>query len=158
MRLHRTVTLVSVLAMWLSVVPASARNSAHSAQMPVTTRSRSARKLFERAMVDFEALRTEQALGGWRAAVKEDPQFAQAFVLIGFLTTNPAEELQALNQAQRLAPKASDGERLLIRWIAGVRGGDPVPGIAAMNDLLSMYPNDRRITFLAGRWLVTRER
>jgi tetratricopeptide (TPR) repeat protein len=158
MRLHRTVTLVSVLAMWLSVFPASARNSAHSAHMPVTTRSRSARKLFERAMVDLEALRTEQAVGGWRAAVREDPQFAQAFVLIGFLTTNPAEELQALNQAQRLAPKVTQGERLLIRWIAGVRAGDTVPAIAAMNDLLSLYPNDRRITFLAGRWLITRER
>jgi tetratricopeptide (TPR) repeat protein len=158
MRLHRALTLVFVLALWLSVVPGWARTHAPSNQMPVSTRSGPARRLFERAMADLEALRTQQAVDGWRAATKADAQFAQAFVLIGYLTTNPAEESWALARAQQLASKASPGEQLLISWICGVRAGNTVPAIAAMNDLLSMYPDDRRVAFLAGRWLVTRQR
>ncbi len=158
MRLHRAVTLVFVLAVLFSVVPAWARTNAASAHLPITSRSRPARNLFEHAWVDLEALRTEQAVDGYRAAIQEDPKFAQALVLLAYLTTDPSEESRALDQAQHLARKVSPGERLLISWIVGVRAGEVVPGIAAMNDLLSMYPNDRRVTFLAGRWLVTRER
>jgi len=47
---------------------------------------------------------------------------------------------------------------LLIRWISGVQENNYVPAIAAMNDLLALYPQDHRTAFLAGRWLVHQRR
>ena len=102
-------------------------------------------------MTNLESLRTEQALQCWRAAVKKDPDFAQALALIGYLSSDPAEQASVLSRAKRLQGRASQSDRLLITWISGVHDGDAVAAIAAMNDLLSLYPNDGRLAFLAGR-------
>lgn len=126
--------------------------------LPITTSSPEARKLFQHAMVNMENLRTEWALAGWRAAAKKDPNFAQAQILVAYLTQDPAEEIAALAAAKKLEPKVTPGERLLIEWLSGVRESRYVPAIAAMNDLLSMYPEDRRLAFLAGRWMILQGR
>jgi tetratricopeptide (TPR) repeat protein len=135
-----------------------AKPVAKTATLPVTTASASARREFERAMVDLEALRRQEALDDLRAAVKRDPKFAQAYILISHLTHDPNEEASARARAEQLAAQASRGERLLIRWLAGVQENNYVPAIAAMNDLLAMYPRDHRTAFLAGRWLVHQNR
>jgi tetratricopeptide (TPR) repeat protein len=129
-----------------------------SATLPVTTTSPAARKEFEHAMVDLEALRRADALDDLRATVKRDPKFAQAFILISHLTHDPDEQVAARSRAEQLAPRVTPGERLLIRWLSGVQANNYVPAIAAMNDLLAMYPQDHRTAFLAGRWLVHQRR
>lgn len=126
--------------------------------LPITTSSAEARNLFRQAMVNLENLRTEWALAGWRAAAKKDPNFAQAQILVAYLTQDPAEEMTALAAAKKLEPKVTPGERLLIEWLSGVRESRYVPAIAAMNDLLSLYPQDRRLAFLAGRWMIQQGR
>jgi len=126
--------------------------------LPITTSSPAARKLFQKAMVNMEDLRTEWALAGWRAAAKKDPNFAQAEILVAYLTQDPAEEMAALARARELEPRVTPGEKLLIEWLSGVRQSRYVPAIAAMNDLLAMYPKDRRIAFLAGRWMIQQHR
>ncbi len=126
--------------------------------LPITTSSPAARRLFQQAMVNMENLQTEWALAGWRAAAKRDPNFAQAQILVAYLTQDPAEEIVALAKAKAMETKVSPGEKLLIEWLSGVREGRYVPAIAAMNDLLAMYPRDRRMTFLAGRWLIQQGR
>jgi tetratricopeptide (TPR) repeat protein len=129
-----------------------------TATLPVTTNSPAARKEFEHALVDLEALRRADALNDLRATVKRDPKFAQAYILISHLTHDPDEQLSARLRAEQLAPKVTPGERLLIRWVSGVQENNYVPAIAAMNDLLAMYPQDHRTAFLAGRWLVHQRR
>ncbi len=47
---------------------------------------------------------------------------------------------------------------LLIRWLAGAQENNYIPAIAAMNDLLAEYPQDQRLLFLAGDWLVDQQR
>ena len=131
---------------------------AKSATLPVTTSSPAARKEFEHAMADLEALRRADAVNDLRTCVKHDPKFAQAQILIAHLTHDPDEQVSARARAQQLAPKATQGERLLIRWLSGVQENNYVPAIAAMNDLLAMYPQDHRTAFLAGRWLVHQRR
>jgi tetratricopeptide (TPR) repeat protein len=130
----------------------------HPKLLPITTSSPAARKLFQQAMLNMEDLRLEQALAGWREAVKKDPRFAQAEILVAYLTQDPAEEISALDAAKELEPRVTPGEKLLIEWLSGVRQGRYVPAIAAMNDLLAMYPRDRRVAFLAGRWLIQQGR
>lgn len=138
--------------------PHRAKPSPNSTTLPVTTPSAAARTEFQHAMVDLEALRRSEALNDLRAAIKRDPKFAQAQILISHLTHDPDEQLAARARAEQLAPNVTPGERLLIRWLSGVQENNYVPAIAAMNDLLAMYPKDHRTAFLAGRWLVHQRR
>jgi len=93
-----------------------------------------------------------------RQAVVFDPDFAQAQVMISHLSHDPGEQAASRIKAKNQAAHVSKGERLLIIWLAGVQENQFVPAIAAMNDLLTLYPHDQRLQFLAGRWLVDRER
>ena len=155
-----TALLVSLCALGFgSDAPSRHVKSAQkSVTMPVTTASPAARKEFEHAMGDLEKSRRADALDDLRVAVKHDPKFAQAYILISQLTHDPDEQVSAWSHAEQLAPGVTPGERLLIHWISGVQENKYVPAIAAMNDLLAMYPQDHRTAFLAGRWLVHQRR
>ncbi|HKD03843.1 MAG TPA: tetratricopeptide repeat protein [Terriglobales bacterium] len=128
------------------------------ARLPVTTSSALARKHFEKGMQALEYLRRAEAVEDLRTAVTADPNFAQALILISHLSQDPAEQQETRTRAQRLAPRVSSSEQLLIRWLGEVQEDNYVPAIAAMNDLLARYPRDKRLLFLAGRWLVHQER
>jgi len=159
----RYVGCVVVLLLFLVSPSAAAKGkaSAHkgvSTQFPVTTSSALARKRFEKAMQALEYLRRAEAVDDLRSAVKADPNFCQAYILISDLSHDPSEKQDALTRAKSLSGKAGAGERLLVQWLAGVQEDDYVPAIAAMNDLLARYPEDRRLLFLAGRWLIHQER
>ena len=65
--------------------PRRAKPVQKSITLPVTTSSPAARKEFDRAMVDLELLRRPDALDDLRRAVKRDPKFAQAHILISHL-------------------------------------------------------------------------
>lgn len=127
---------------------------ANAKTMPVTTASATARDLYERAMTDYGDYFLERANIGWRAATKEDPQFALAYALLAFNSRNPVEVNEALARAQALEPKVTPAERLMIEWIANVLQNNFIAGISAMNDMLTMYPNDKRLLFLAGNWMM----
>jgi tetratricopeptide (TPR) repeat protein len=126
-------------------------------RLPVTTSSALARVRFEKAMQYSEELRIPDALQALRAAVKADPKFAQAYILISNFSHDPAEQQAARTRAKQLAPRVSRAEQLLIRWLAGAQEDNYVPAIAAMNDLLEKFPRDQRLAFLAGGWLVKQE-
>jgi tetratricopeptide (TPR) repeat protein len=138
------------------VVPSLAHQIKQSAAktMPVTTASPKARELFNRALTDYENLYLERANIGWRAAIQADPKFALAYVFIAYNSTDSAEANAAREKAKLLAAKATPGERLLIQWITGVRENNFIAGISAMNDMLEMFPKDKRLSYLAGGWLM----
>ncbi len=127
------------------------------ARMPVTTSSGLARLRFEKAMQYSEEIRMPEALEALRAAVKADKNFAQAYIMISAFSHDPVEQQAARDHAQKLAPRVTRAERLLIRWLAGAQEDNYVPAIAAMNDLLGTYPGDHRLACLAGGWLVKQE-
>lgn len=52
-----------------------------------------------------------------------------------------------------MTKEATPGEQLLIRWMAGVHENRYVEGIMAMNDMLAMFPHDKRLNFMVGYWL-----
>jgi len=125
-----------------------------SKTMPVTTSSPKARDLFDRALTDYENLYLERANIGWRAAIQADPNLAVAYVFIAYNGNDPTEANAAREKAKLLAPKASPGERLLIQWIAGAKENNFIAAISGMNDLLEMFPKDKRLAYLAGNWLM----
>ncbi len=122
-------------------------------KLPVTTSSPEAARRFESAAVHYENHRWNLALNDWNEAIKLDPKFAQAYVWICFTTADPAEEARDRAKAEALLQDVTPGEQLLIRWMAGVHENRYVEGIMAMNDVLAMFPHDKRLNFMVGYWL-----
>jgi tetratricopeptide (TPR) repeat protein len=144
-------------ALWLAAQPNPAKSSktkSSSKVLPVTTSSPQAQDLFEKAMVDYENLQLDRATQGWRNAAKLDPDFALAHAWTAFASTDPAEVEAERERAKVLAPRVTSGEQLMIGWIVNVQENNFVAGIADMNDMLAMYPKDKRLLFLAGNWLM----
>lgn len=121
---------------------------------PVTTTSAQARDLFEKAMVDYENLYLDRCTQEWRDAAAADPNFALAHAWVAFSSNDPAEITKERERAKALEPGVTPGEKLMIDWIVNVQENNFVAGIAAMNDMLAMYPKDKRLLYLAGNWLM----
>ena len=122
--------------------------------MPLTTSSVKARDLYQRAILDNELLYGERAMIGWRAAAKEDPQFAAAFAMLALNSRDPEEVSTSRARAKELSAKVTPGEKLMIRWISTVQEGNFMEGIAAMNDMIAMFPRDKHLYYLAANWLM----
>jgi tetratricopeptide (TPR) repeat protein len=153
MRLSTLATFPLVLAFSLPVQAHHIKQSALKA-MPVTTSSPKARALFGRALTDYENLYLERANIGWRAAVQADPNFALAYLFIAYNSNDPAEANAVREKAKLLASQATPGERLLIQWITSAKENNFIASISAMNDLLEMFPKDKRLAYMAGGWLM----
>src|SRR6202041_2493286 len=153
-------TMCAVSALWLFLAaPLSAHHikKGGSATLPVTTSSPRARSLYEDGVADYENLYLERCNEDWRAAVKEDPNLAVAWVSIALNSGNPQEVNEARAKAKALVPKLTAGEQLMVGWIIKVQEGDYIEGISLMNDLLEMYPRDKHLLYLAGNWLMLEE-
>jgi len=118
-----------------------------SNDMPMTTSSSEARQLFLQGRDYRENWHMPQALQAWQNAVQKDPDFALAYLFISMHTTDPKAEAEARATAKRLAPQASHGEQLMIQWFTSAKEGNFVTAIAAMNDLVELYPRTSRCSF-----------
>jgi tetratricopeptide (TPR) repeat protein len=105
-------------------------------------------------MADFIKEKPESALQSWRMAATKDPRCAFIQAFISFATNDPAEESRARAIAKGGAGCVTSGERLLIKWVVEIHEDNYVRGIAAMNDLVAMYPKDKRLLYIAGHWLL----
>jgi tetratricopeptide (TPR) repeat protein len=137
---------------------ASGHASAATGTIPVTTHSVTAQRAYEMGMVQREdRLFVDEGLAFFREAVKADPEFALGHAALGYFTTDPKEEKQEIASAEKFIASASPDEQLLIRWMNGTKNGDLVPAISAMNDLLTKYPNDKRLGNMTAEWLCSNQ-
>jgi tetratricopeptide (TPR) repeat protein len=134
-------------------VPADAKAATAAQKLPVTTSSHAAARYFETGMVHFENHRWNFALRDWREAAQLDPKFALAYTWICFTTTDPAEEADARARAKAAMGEVTPQEQLMVKWITRAHEDNYVESIQAMNDLAALYPQDKRLNFLAGYWL-----
>jgi len=132
----------------------SASNSASNPdRLPVTTTSPEAAKLFEEGLHLRYDYHLERALVKWREAAIKDPNFAQAWTYIVWIGLDPAETKEATERAEVASARVTPGEKLLMRWMVSTNDGHYLDAIAAMNDLMAMYPRDEQLNFEAGLWL-----
>jgi len=150
----RQTWVVLMLGLCFPAAPLAASKKPAGETMPITTSSPKALDLYEKGMVDYENLYLERANEEWRAALKTDPNFGLAHAWIAFNSRDPREASTARAKAKSLMSKITPGERLMIKWITNVQENNFIKGIAAMNDMMAMYPKDKRVLYLAGNWLV----
>ena len=122
-------------------------------RLPMTTSSPVAAKLFEEGLQLRYDFHIEEALGKFREASRKDPNFAQAWVYIVMLASDPVEAKQAVQKAQLASQNVTPAEKLLVKWMISTSEGRFLDAIAAMNDLMAMYPRDAQLNYEAGLWL-----
>jgi tetratricopeptide (TPR) repeat protein len=154
-----TVASAPTLAQEPTIATHTAADGAPAAEVvPLTTSSPDARRDYELALLYHEDLLfVDKGLVSLRKAVKADPRFALGHATLAYFTTDPIEERREYALAQQNLAKASPDEKLLIRWMDGAKNGGLVPAIAALNDLLAKYPNDKRLANMASEWLCTNQ-
>jgi tetratricopeptide (TPR) repeat protein len=136
---------------------AQAAQKDQPALLPITTKSPEALQLFQGGLVKLENLHSTEGMADFRRAIRLDPDFALANVMIAFesvdVAVDPAEQAAARKRALMARGKVSHGEQLVIDWLIHSSEGRIIPAIQAMNEVLSQYPDDKFLAWLGAVWV-----
>ena len=119
-------------------------------EIPLTTKSAEARKLFVEARQKFENIRMQEARELFSQAIAKDPSFALAHLYRSFTGVSATDFQTHLKEAVALAPKVSEGERLLIESQQAGNQNDPVKATRLLEQLVQKFPNDKRAHLFLG--------
>ncbi|MBN2412406.1 tetratricopeptide repeat protein [candidate division KSB1 bacterium] len=122
-------------------------------EMPVTTQSKQALQLFLDGRDNWENLEFTKAFDLLSKATKMDSNFAQAYIYKAFCmggTGNPNEFIKAFNNALKAMDHASEGEKAFISYIKAINEGDGPKQQELIEQLLTLFPEDKRILVFAG--------
>jgi tetratricopeptide (TPR) repeat protein len=133
---------VAILCLGMAPLAQPAENPTD--KIPITTSSEEARKLYLQGRDLVEKLRATDARTYFEQAVARDKTFALAHLSLANTAPTAKDFFDSVKQAVTLAPKASEGERLLILGFdAGVKGN--VAGQKTdLTKVTELYPKDER--------------
>ena len=138
-----------ILVAILTCVPALVLSQAND-QLTITTSSKEALALYERAQEYVENVENESARPLLDEAIQKDPAFAMAYALRAGTGGGFNVGRQNREKAMGLADKVSAGERHLIMAQQASADGD-VPKIKEhLGELLKLHPNDKHVLYAAG--------
>ena len=146
-------TGVALAAMAALVGSVSAQGSSQAVakrKIPLTTASAEARKEYVKGRSLGENLRANDSRQFFERAAAKDPSFALAHYSLALNSPTAKEFFGHLKVAVALAPKASDGERLMILGLEAGANGDTRKQLDYFERLVAAYPNDERAHFLLG--------
>ncbi|MFQ5641368.1 MAG: tetratricopeptide repeat protein, partial [bacterium] len=119
-------------------------------EMPITTSSADARKLFIEARDLYENLNEDEARELFYQAIEKDQNFALCHYYLANAAASALDYHTHLVMAVQLAPKVSEGERLLIESMLASAENNPVKARKKMEELVQLYPNDKRARRMLG--------
>ncbi|HYL85445.1 MAG TPA: tetratricopeptide repeat protein [Candidatus Angelobacter sp.] len=145
-----------------AAMPNSASSAGSATQklfgaIAVSTRSEEARKFLELSIDKYENGLLDDAVVHAQHAVEQDNHFALGYAFLSYAARRGAPDSAALTRAKALLPSATADEQLLVRWMTGVQDSDILPAIVAMNELLTRFPKDKHVLFLASEWLYSQQ-
>ena len=138
-----------------AVVPQSPKTGAVPDRMPITTSSPEARALFDQGIVAWENLHIRQGLQCWQAAIEKDPNFLLAHLYISERIPDPDQQALELKKVTALMNSVTPDERLMAEWILERRRDNTIGALAAMNELLNRYPQDKHLYWFAALFVGT---
>jgi len=140
--------------LFLAFNPAAAGTDASSASLPLTTKSRKARRLMDEAWVlAVDQVEQAKAIVVLQKTVKADPNFALAHQVLAQTSLDPAEQVSEQARAFETRRHASTGEQTIIQWFQDAADHKLISAITNMNEVLNKYPHDRWVVYLANNWL-----
>jgi tetratricopeptide (TPR) repeat protein len=152
-RMIRTITLFAI-SLWLSAGTVPAQTSRRADTLPLTTNSEVVRRLMEKVWdIGLDQVEQAQAIEVLRKALEIDHGFAMGHELLSQISLDPAEQMREQKKAFAARSHASAAERLVIEWLQDAADHKLIPAITNMNEVLSRYPHDKWVVFLANRWL-----
>ncbi len=125
--------------------------------IPVSTRSKEARRFVELSLDKYENHIVDDALSNARRAIQKDPQFALGYAVLSLASLGSIPDSAALTRAKSLLRRATPDEQLLIRWMTSISDGDLLPAISAMNDLLKRFPDNKHVLYILADWLYSQQ-
>ena len=144
-----------ILTILMSAAVAAAQGDAQMAVLPLTTNSPKVHRLLDRAWVlAIDNVEQAKAIDVLRRVVKSDPGFAMGHELLAQSSLDPAEQVSEQKRAFANRNHASLGERMVIEWFQNAADNKLLAAITKMNDVLSLYPHDKWVVYLATKWLV----
>src|SRR5271170_458850 len=154
---RRTSGLLFFVVAGLGVVSSLGQKSdPKTAVLPLTTKSAKVRHLLDEAWkLDLDQVEQAKAADVLRRVVAIEPEFAMGHELLSQTSLDPAEQLREQNKAFATRSHASHPEQQVIEWFQNAANHKLIPAITDMNDVLSQYPHDKWVVFLANWWLTT---
>jgi tetratricopeptide (TPR) repeat protein len=125
--------------------------------MPITTSSSAALEDFLTGRSLLDNLRNTEANRYFESAIVEDKEFALAYYYLGISSATAKGFFANLKLAQEYAPRASEGERLLIEAGEAGAGGDLQRQTEILAKLAQMYPEDQHVRMFFASYLFQRQ-
>ena len=139
----------------MSAAVAAAQGDGPTAVLPLTTKSPKVHSLLDQAWVlAIDNVEQAKAISVLRRVVKSDPRFAMGHELLAQSSLDPAEQVREQKRAFVTRSHASPGERMVIEWFQNAADNKLLTAITRMNDVLTLYPHDKWVVYLATKWLV----
>lgn len=120
--------------------------------VPVTTASEEARRLYLEGRDLEEHLHTTDARRRYLRATELDPDFALAHLHLGLTSGNHDERREAIERAAALTDGVSEGERLLIEAAAASLRGAHGTELATLERLVELHSTDPRARMELARY------
>lgn len=144
-----------IIAVLVSAAVAAEKDDRQTAVLPLTTNSPKVHRLLDRAWVlAIDNVEQAKAIDVLRSVVKSDPGFAMGHELLAQSSLDPAEQVTEQKRAFAARSHASPGERMVIEWFQDAADNKLLTAITKMNDVLTLYPHDKWVIYLATKWLV----
>lgn len=126
--------------------------SADAGKIPITSNSDEAKREFLVGRDLAEKLRAQESIAHFDKAVALDSDFASAELARANSAATAKEFFEHLNKAVALAPKASEGERLLILANEAGANGQVAKQKEYLDNLVALHPNDERARLNLGNY------
>jgi tetratricopeptide (TPR) repeat protein len=147
----RKVSRTGMVLLALVLVGQTVSAAALAAEMPITTKSEEARKLFIQGRDKMEYWHTEEAHKLFSQAVVADPDFALGYLYQAVTGVGDKDFQASLNKSVGLASGTSQAEQLMIMGNKALYlDNDPNKRIELFQKIVSQYPEDKRAHFYLG--------
>lgn len=148
-QLQRSIYLVAASVV-LSLFTACVKSVDDTSEVPITTSSPEARKLFLQARVLSENLRGVEAQPLLEKAVALDSNFLQAHLLLTQNQPTAGAFFASLDRTKQRSGLATEPERWLLHAFEAQVDGDPTRQEETLKRLVAAYPKDERVQTLLG--------
>jgi len=142
-----------IITMIICILPISFNCMlAQKEEIPITTSSEEALKLFLEGREKWENIEIAAAALLFDQAIQKDPEFAMAYLYRSQSGGGFNIFRQNLEKAVSLVDKVPEGEKHLILYSQAVADGDGAKQKEHLDQLLKLFPNDKRVQTLAGSY------